>query len=73
MVVNTMVDMRVQVNNVQDHLLNSQMNAVSSHSTPCQDHLAWMVLLKDEIERLKTLWGVWLVILPYQNYSGEKH
>ena len=39
---------------VRVHLLNSNMNAVLSHNTLCQDLLAWMVLLRDEIERLKT-------------------
>ena len=34
-VTNTMVDMTVQVNNVEDHLLNSYKNVVSSHSTLC--------------------------------------
>jgi len=39
-VVSTVADMTVQENNIQGHLLTSCKNVESSHSTPCQAHLA---------------------------------
>ena len=39
-VVSTTADLTDQENNVQGHLLTSYRNVESSHSTPCQAHLA---------------------------------
>jgi len=39
MMVNTMADMMVQVNNVRGLLPGTYRNVESSHSTPCRGHL----------------------------------